>query len=268
MFNYIIPDMKPEESLAYYAAHCVLKAFGMKKPETELVRTKHENYIRLTKNYSDSMISLADVYPIKDAETIFDQLHIINEKTKGTDVDFFITFVYQVIGCYLVDARMPKMANIKYYVNEKFNLCSYGFYDHFGAFKEKSYMTHNIDLEGFLLKLINEFPSAIFVILNFYRTLQENEDAMYSALYENIFCLDAKMHDIFKKTLSAQIKGFKEFVDINLPAHDNFGNILKESGDVTYFDWVNHYAKWHESYVPNDYYAIFRNAYLKDKKSK
>ena len=76
------------------------------------------------------------------------------------------------------------------------------------------------------------------------------------------------MHDIFKKTLSTQIKGFKEFVDINLPAHDNFGKILEKSGDETYFTWVNHYAEWHESYVPNDYYAIFQNAYLKDKKSK
>lgn len=266
MFNYTIPDIKPEESLAYYAAHCVLKAFGMKKPETELVRTKHENYIRLTKDYPDSMISLADVYPIKDAETIFDQLHIIKEKTKGTDVDFFITFVYQVIACYLVDARMPKMSNIKHYVNEKFNLCSYGFYDHFGAFKEKSYMTHNIDLEGFLLKLINEFPSAIFIILNFYKTLKENEDAMYSALYENIFCLDAKMHDIFKKTLSMQIKGFTDFVDINLPAHDNFGNILKESGDSTYFDWVNHYTKWREHYTPEDFIEVFRRTYSRDNK--
>ena len=82
MFNYIIPGIKPEESLAYYAAHCVLEALGIDKPETELVRTRYENYIRLIKNYPDSMVSLEGVYPIKDAENIFDQLHIIKEKTK------------------------------------------------------------------------------------------------------------------------------------------------------------------------------------------
>lgn len=267
MFNYIIPGIKPEESLAYYAAHCVLEAFGIDKPETELVRTRYENYIRLIKDYPDSMVSLEGVYPIKYAENIFSQLHIIKEKTKGLDLDFFLTFVYQVIGCYLVDARMPKMANIKYYVNDKFELCPYGFYDHFGAFKENSYMTHSIDLEGFLLKLIKEFPSSIFIIMNFYLTLKENEDAMYSALYENIFCLDAKVHDVFKKTLSAQIKGFKDFVYISLPSLDSFGNVLRESGNETYFDWFNHYNKWHENYVPEDYIALFRNAYIKDRRS-